>query len=924
MHTDTTSRSVCTLLRSRSSAFLIHRWRVMVLSTVVFSMSVAVADAETKKKMFSIEAQPARHSLTLYARQAQVQLGFAADVTDDIVTNSVIGEYDVSQALELLLEGTGLQAEHGERGIIIRPIRRAERAGSVDEPATAVAETTSLKLVKSLTLPSARATQQSIPSAAGGSGTNKSAQPAEELDNIIVTGTSIRGVTNPASPVITFTRQDIDRSGLATLPEFIQTIPQNFNGGFTDVTGTVPGAAGPNGNSTQGTGIDLRGLGAEATLTLLNGRRLAPAGVGRFTDISTIPASAVDRIEVVLDGASAIYGADAVGGVVNIILRDDLEGAETAVRYETVTDGGRDSWRGSQALGTSWGSGSVFASYEFLTQAPLKNSERSFTADAAFPYDIASDNEIHNAFVSFSQELFGTTTLFTTANYSTRDTFTNSATIDVNTRDFTIDQYGGVAGLEWELPGSWLVEVSTAFNRYESDSISTFPNFDILIESALESEVWSWDAKADGDIFDLPGGAVKLAFGAGTRNEKFVNNDTPSERDVRYAFAESLIPLVQPNSRIPGVNALEVSAAVRHEDYDDFGSSTDGKLGIVWTPIDGLQLRSTFGTSFRAPLLFESRPGRTSTAAVNAIDPQSPTGTTPGLLLTGSALSSIAPELGTPLQPEESETLTIGVDFAPSSWTGFSASVSYFEIDFTDRIAAPGANFTNVLVEPAFSSVVTLNPTANQIDAALAASQTFRNFTDIPDDELLDGGVAFLYDGRVTNLAGTTNRGLDLQVSYTRGVGQGNLGISLTGTYLLELEDRITPTATPLDRLNRYQNPIDLRLRGGLSWSTDRLNTSLFVNYADRYEDDRQTPESSISSFTTVDWTIGYELGGTNTPPLLRNVRLLFGAVNLFDRDPPFVDGSSNLFNINFDRRNASPFGRVISLQFTKDWLGDN
>lgn len=884
----------------------------MVLLAVVFGMSLAVADAGTKKKLFSIEAQPARHSLTLYARQAQVQLGFAAGV-NDIVTNAVIGEYDVAQALKLLLEGTGLHAEHGERGIIIRPIQRTEGAGSVDEPTIVGAKTTSLKLVKSLTLPSAQAIQQSNSAVAGQIGENQRPQPTQELDNIIVTGTSIRGVTNPASSVISFTREDIERSGVATLPQFIQTIPQNFTGGFTDVTANVPGAAEAGGNVTQGTGVNLRGLGSESTLTLLNGRRLAPAGLGRFTDISTIPASAVERIEVVLDGASAVYGADAVGGVVNIILRDDFDGAETAVRYETVTEGGRDIWRATQALGTSWDAGSVLMSYEFSSQAPLSSTERSFTDTSTFPYDISPDTENHSVVVAYSQDLYNKTSLFATANYSTRATFANRASTSGNrTSDISIDQYGGVAGVEWALPGSWLAEFSTAFNRYESDNTTFILAFDLTTNSPLASEVWSWDVRADGDLIDHPGGTVKLALGAGTRNETLEANRS-LDRDVRYVFAETLVPLG---------DALEVSAAVRYEDYDGFDSSTDGKLGIVWTPVEGLQVRSTVGTSFRAPLLVETSSAPNSILALDVPDPQSPTGTSSGLFLQGNAISDLAPELGTPLEPEESEMFTISMDFNPDFWPGFSVSVSYFDIDFADRIEAPPFSF-DILQDPAFSPLVTRNPTANQVGNALAVSELFFNFSGLSDDELLNGGAAYIYDQRTANIAATTNKGIDLQLGYVTDIGEGQLDFSLSGTYLTDLEDRFTPTASPLDRLDTFQNPIDLRLRAGLSWSHDRVSTNLFVNYADSYRDNQQTPEVPISSFTTIDWTIAYELGNPKSPSLLRDVRVLFGAVNILDEDPPFVGDSSGIFGVNFDARNASPFGRMVSLQITKDWLGN-
>jgi outer membrane cobalamin receptor len=93
-----------------------------------------------------------------------------------------------------------------------------------------------------------------------------------------------------------------------------------------------------------GAGVNLRGLGSDATLVLVNGHRLSPTGAGNFVDISQIPVGAIDRIDVVTDGSSAIYGSDAVGGVVNIRLRNDFDGAETRLQYGSMADGGPDEY----------------------------------------------------------------------------------------------------------------------------------------------------------------------------------------------------------------------------------------------------------------------------------------------------------------------------------------------------------------------------------------------------------------------------------------------------------------------------------------------------------------------------------------------------------------------------------------------------
>ena len=153
--------------------------------------------------------------------------------------------------------------------------------------------------------------------------TDATGEPAT-LDRVQVTGSRIRRLeTETASPVQVITREDIDRTGRTTLGDFLQTLA-------IDGQGSVPKSFG-NGFATGASGVSLRGLGAGSTLVLVNGRRIAPYGLADdgqkvFTDLSIIPMDAVERVDILKDGASAIYGSDAIAGVVNVILRTDFEG----------------------------------------------------------------------------------------------------------------------------------------------------------------------------------------------------------------------------------------------------------------------------------------------------------------------------------------------------------------------------------------------------------------------------------------------------------------------------------------------------------------------------------------------------------------------------------------------------------------------
>jgi len=175
-------------------------------------------------------------------------------------------------------------------------------------------------------------------------------EQATNLDRITVTGSNIpRTNTETPSPVQVVTRQEIDRTGKTTVAEYLQTLT-------ADGSGSIPKTFG-NGFAGGGAGISLRGLGAGSTLVLLNGRRMATYGLADdgqkvFTDLSTIPLDAVERIEVLKDGASAIYGSDAIAGVVNIILRSDFNGAILRASYGLSGDSDGDAKKATLTAGT--------------------------------------------------------------------------------------------------------------------------------------------------------------------------------------------------------------------------------------------------------------------------------------------------------------------------------------------------------------------------------------------------------------------------------------------------------------------------------------------------------------------------------------------------------------------------------------------
>ena len=159
---------------------------------------------------------------------------------------------------------------------------------------------------------------------------------AQESQRVEITGSSIKRISaEGALPVTVVTRSDIERTGVATTEELVMQITAVSSAG-----GQVN--AGQSGLTTYGrSAVSLRGIGSDKTLVLVNGRRLALfAGGGADVNINAIPLAAIDRVEVLQDGASGVYGSDAIGGVINFILRKDFKGVELSGYYGEPTRGG--------------------------------------------------------------------------------------------------------------------------------------------------------------------------------------------------------------------------------------------------------------------------------------------------------------------------------------------------------------------------------------------------------------------------------------------------------------------------------------------------------------------------------------------------------------------------------------------------------
>jgi iron complex outermembrane receptor protein len=195
------------------------------------------------------------------------------------------------------------------------------------------------------------------------------------ITEIVVTGSNISGVKQVGSETVVLDREAVLATGKSTVADVLRTLPQVQSAAANSFTSSVTGGnAQGGGNVTRGDSINLRGVGQGATLTLVNGHRITPTGTATaFSEANQVPIAAIERIEVIADGASAIYGSDAIAGVINYVLRKDFEGIELGGSY-TFGDYGNDQWTLSGVAGTHWdagfGEGSIIATFEYLRREP--------------------------------------------------------------------------------------------------------------------------------------------------------------------------------------------------------------------------------------------------------------------------------------------------------------------------------------------------------------------------------------------------------------------------------------------------------------------------------------------------------------------------------------------------------------------------
>ena len=345
---------------SRAWAFVL----CLLASALVRAYADGGASPSRPPVEFHLEGGDATETLTEFSRQAGLQLLFDYNVVKGHTTKPLNGLFQPEQTLRTLLANSDLEFD------FVNDHTLAVMRKAIVPELVKVAGAT-----KDAQKAARRRSRTRLTDDDGADGTQ---------EVVRVTGTYLHDQDPVGQEIISANREDIESTGAATPADFLSTLPQTFGGGPNQDTYIGDEAQS---NTGRGVGENLRGLGARATLVLIDGRRVAPSGnEGEFVDIENIPLSAIERIDILPDSASATYGADAVGGVVNFILRDQFDGAETIARGGSGTRGDLQEYLFSQTLGKVWDGGNGLVSFEFYRRGSLPAADRSYATSDLAPF----------------------------------------------------------------------------------------------------------------------------------------------------------------------------------------------------------------------------------------------------------------------------------------------------------------------------------------------------------------------------------------------------------------------------------------------------------------------------------------------------------------------------------------------------------
>ena len=859
-------------------------------AVVITLLACGQGRADEARRLFSIDAQPLPSALLVFAQQAGVELVAPSASLQALSARSVHGSFARREALALLLAGTGFEGRlEGASLRLDRVTEEVSAAPAAPSPLTS--------------------------------------------EDIVVVGTTIRGHYPRPYPVEIFNARDIERSGAATSEQFIATLTQNLGSRTQFAPGATAAA-----NLEAVNGVDLRGLGVGTSLVLMNGRRLPLAADGRTVDLSFLPLSVVGRAEVLTDGASAIYGADAVGGVVNFVLRSDLDGAEANLDFGSVTDGGLEDGGGSLVLGRHWSGGASMLAFSARAASALERQDRPY-ARGAGEGDLSPSDRRASLLGNLSLDLGGGYDLSAWALIAHREvesTFEvgDSGALETNRTD-ALSQVLSVA-VAHDVGRDLHATITGGFGRNISRGDRVVDQASGSRRFSLDQDYSNFDLSAElsGLAWRTPAGAARFSLGAGRTLERFSSALSTARfgRTMSYGFGELALPLFGPRSAAaeadPNATRVELSLATRYSAYEDdsrpplglsIGERWSSKLGLSYSPNASLTVRGSLSQSFRAPSYswVELDPALRFTELL----PVS-VGGEPRLVLGvfGSG----------PIEAETALTKTLGVD-VNWPWSHLRLRATYYEVAYDHRVSLPDPTFgAEAFADPsAYGGILYRPDSAATIASLLGAGPNIFNASGV---ELSNPAAAaqtlaarsdlVVFDNRIRSNGAVTLRGLDLDFSGAMEAGEARLWFAGRASAMFAYDEQLFAGGPVEHALGWVLYPAKLRSRIAVGLERGAWDAMLALNYLSAFDNPYGLTRRTVADWLTFDARIGWRFGGDGGE---RRSVLALEAHNLFDRSPPYVEtsglaGLALRSPVGFDPANADPVGRFIGLTLSRRW----
>jgi iron complex outermembrane recepter protein len=422
---------------------------------------------------------------------------------------------------------------------------------------------------------------------------------------------------------------------------------------------------------------------------------------------------------------------------------------------------------------------------------------------------------------------------------------------------------------------------------------------------------------ADGALFKLPGGEVRAAVGGEINRQTLVDGIATGPigtnngyrqysvgRTIKAGFAELSVPIVGDDNAIPAVRRLLFSAAVRYDDYSDFGGTTNPRIGLSYYPIDDLLIRGNFQTTFTAPSLADD--GNMVDTRVQVlgysplqrpIDYLNPMNLLRYTLVIAGAGNSLKPQTGT--------TFSVGADWTPKMIDGLKLGGTYWSTKESNIVSLSQFYNPDFFINPAWQSYYTLSPTLPQLQSMLGG---------LPLDGIASLQALYsnpfkvpyvVIDARRGNFGNEKISGIDFDASYSRDAGFGIVFGQVSGTYILD--KRISNYASgPYTDYLTNGTTSRLTVVGSLGTVVGPYSARVSVNHNTGFNLPAGTVvgQTKIDSFTVVNLYLGVDLGQFGA---LKENELSLNVNNVFDQDPPYYNSGSGYTN-------GGTLGRLLTL----------